>query len=420
MRVILTTWGTLGDVEPMAAMGRALQTRGAEVVIYTNPYFVERLTQKGLTVRGFGEPWSPDIFSEGMYLTHPHLGPIRVWKELFAPRFLPLYRAMEQELRSHRAELVLNHMWCFGGHFAAQAAGVATGFVSLAPISWLSSENPGYLGAQRAPYWFRRWSLKGPIRWLVRGILGRSLRSSFRDVGLSLSSDAYFSSASSCVCNIGLWSSAWRADAADDPANAWVYGFPRGVEPMASLSPEIETFLAEGEAPVVMGLGSALPMLAPSLYRDVWAACRALGQRAILVGGPPDLADAKERSLLVVPFAPYRSLFPRAKVLIHHGGINTLGESLGTGLPSVIIPFVNDQFDNAYRTEDLGAAVVLPQPKADAKRIKQALSRALEDRTLQAKAKAVGEAIRAEPCGIERVADAIMAGRWRESFIAGR
>lgn len=413
MRVIITTWGTLGDVDPMAAIGSALQARGAEVVVYTNPHFVERVEQKGLEARGFGASWSPDVFAQGTHLSHPHLGPLRVWNELYAPRFLPLYREIEAELKRTRVDLVLNHLWCFGGHFAGQAAGVATGFVSLAPISWFSSENPGYLGPQRAPYWLRRWSLKGPMRWVARAFFGRSLQSAFQEVGLSLSRDAFFSSVASCACNVGLWSPAWRADASDDPPNAWTYGFPRGSSLLAPLAPEIESFLAQGEAPVVMGLGSALPMLAPDLYREVWQACSRLGQRAILVGGPADLVGSNERELLVVPYAPYRSLFARAKVLIHHGGINSLAESLETGLPSVIIPFANDQFDNAYRTEDLGAAVVLPRPKANAKRIHQVLSRALTDRALQAKAHALGEAIRAQPCGIERVAEAIMAKTWR-------
>ncbi|MCB9639654.1 MAG: glycosyltransferase family 1 protein [Myxococcales bacterium] len=413
MRIVLTTWGTSGDLEPFLAIAAALKARGAEVVIFTNPYFAEQVERKGIEVKTFGASWSPVGMAQNAHLAHPHFGPVRVWQELYAPRMLPLFEEVSSYLKEHEVDLVLNHLWCFGGHYAARQAGVPTGFVTLAPVAWFSADEPSYVGPLRAARWFRSFSMRYLIRNTIRAVFGRSLQQIFAQVGIPLSKEAFLSASLDCACNIGLWSPAWRGEVGDDPPNAWIYGFPLGTGAVPALDEKIETFLQQGDAPVVMGLGSALPTMAPELYVEALKACRALKQRVILVGAPDGLVGSGSKDALVVPYAPYRALFPRAKVLIHHGGIGTLAEALATGKPSVILPFANDQYDNAFYSQDLGVAVAVPRIKVNATRMLGALRRCLEDRELRAKAQALGLALQAETCGAERVAEAIMAGKAR-------
>ena len=57
-------------------------------------------------------------------------------------------------------------------------------------------------------------------------------------------------------------------------------------------------------------------------------------------------------------YAPYSTVFPRAAVNIHHGGIGTSAQALRAGLPQLVRPQAYDQFDNARRLIDLGVAPV--------------------------------------------------------------
>ncbi|MFM9108664.1 MAG: glycosyltransferase [Chloroflexota bacterium] len=55
------------------------------------------------------------------------------------------------------------------------------------------------------------------------------------------------------------------------------------------------------------------------------------------------------RGLIATPYAPLSALLPRARAVIHQGGIGTLAQAMRSGQPSLIVPFAHDQPDNAAR-----------------------------------------------------------------------
>ena len=59
--------------------------------------------------------------------------------------------------------------------------------------------------------------------------------------------------------------------------------------------------------------------------------------------------------VLLVREAPHQRLFPRAAVVVHHGGVGTTGQGLRSGRPSLVVPHAHDQADNADRVVRLGA-----------------------------------------------------------------
>jgi rhamnosyltransferase subunit B len=81
-------------------------------------------------------------------------------------------------------------------------------------------------------------------------------------------------------------------------------------------------------------------------------------------------------------------LFPRASVIVHHGGVGTTGQALRAGVPQLIIPFFGDQADNAARVARLGIARALTPKDVATARIVQELATLLgrEEHLLRAKA----------------------------------
>ena len=83
--------------------------------------------------------------------------------------------------------------------------------------------------------------------------------------------------------------------------------------------------------------------------------------------------------------------------VVHHGGAGTTAAGLRAGVPSLITPFLMDQYAWADRVAKLGVGIhVTDSKKLTAEKLAQAIHTAVTDSALRARAAALGERIRAE------------------------
>lgn len=407
MRVILTAFGTAGDVSPLISLALALRAQGDDPVVVTNPYYGPRLAREGLQARLCGPRLDPVEVVQNPRYTHKYMGPIHSWDDLFLPQVHHIYRATRELLEQSPTAAVVNHPWCFGGFLAAEEAGVPAVMVALAPLVWYSAQDPSLYGVARPPAWMHGWLVGGPVRWLLQGLFGRSLRQACRELGLPDHKPLFFGAMERSALNLALWSPYWRGPASDDPPHAHLCGFP--VEEGFALDPALEDFLAQGEPPVVLGLGSALPRSASDIAQALSQSCRELGLRLVLVGTDPEALPQLPPGQIIVPWAPYAALFPRAQVVVHHAGIGTQAEALRCGQPSIAIPFGNDQPDNAWRSQRLQGSAVLKREGISAAQLTQALRRCLEDPAQRREAAKTRQHLLAEPKGAQEAARILKA-----------
>jgi len=59
-------------------------------------------------------------------------------------------------------------------------------------------------------------------------------------------------------------------------------------------------------------------------------------------------------NMLAIDSIPHSWLFEQVSAVCHHGGAGTTAAGFKAGVPSIIIPFSNDQFAWAHRAFDLG------------------------------------------------------------------
>ena len=59
-------------------------------------------------------------------------------------------------------------------------------------------------------------------------------------------------------------------------------------------------------------------------------------------------------TIIAIGSIPHSWLFKRVSAVCHHGGAGTTAAGFKAGVPSIIIPFSNDQFAWAHRAYDLG------------------------------------------------------------------
>jgi UDP:flavonoid glycosyltransferase YjiC (YdhE family) len=176
--------------------------------------------------------------------------------------------------------------------------------------------------------------------------------------------------------SIALWPD-WFA-AAD---STW----PAGLEPVgfivdrenesAEIPRELQTFLEEGEPPILITGGTGL-YLGSNFYEAAAEACRLLGYRGVLVTQhreqiPKYLPDG----VLWVRDVPLTKLLARVAAVIHHGGRGTLSAAIAAGVPQLVLAMGADRPDNAIRLKQLGVAdYLLPpgwQPARAAQKLQQ-------------------------------------------------
>lgn len=384
---------------PFVHVGRALAARGHQVEIVTDVAHRGAVEASQLTARTPIQRYDPVALTTNPAYASPALGPYRLWRDVFLPLVPELFTAVRGALETP-TDVVLVHPWCFGALYAAQASNVPAASVAMAPLTWWSVEDPGLYSDVRPPRFLHKAILRGPVRWVLNGLFGSGLTRVRRSLGLAPTKAPFFALGRDVEASYGLWPSALRGPVADDPRGATFCGFLKG-STAGTLSAGLEQFLGAGQPPIVVGVGSLLPAMAHDVYLACREAIASLGFRAVLVGASPALSNA---NTFVAAHEPYAQLFHRAKFVVHHGGAGTLAEVLRSGKSQVVVPFGNDQYDNAWRVERLGLGKSVPRVKLSARRLQQALRFALEPST-EEKARSFATTLSVERDGAEVLAD---------------
>jgi UDP-N-acetylglucosamine:LPS N-acetylglucosamine transferase len=88
-------------------------------------------------------------------------------------------------------------------------------------------------------------------------------------------------------------------------------------------------------------------------------------------GGARRLPD----NVSLAPWVPQLEILARADAVFLHGGLATIKESIWSGVPMVITPMVNDQFENALRLERLDLAVIAELGRLSPDTLREALTK---------------------------------------------
>lgn len=417
MRVLLTTFGSLGDLHPFVALARGLRERGHRPVIASSGLFRARVEAAGVEFA----PVRPDVADLGdeseilRRASHPRTGTEYVLRELALPWVRPAFEDLDRLAAD--ADLIVSHSLTFAAPLVAEKRRLPWAAVQLQPFVMLSAYDPP-IPAQAA--WMSRLRWLGPrffrTFWKLPRRLSRPwfepIRALRAEVGLP-ATDAHplFDGQFSPYLNLALFSRHIAPPQRDWPAHTRCVGFVYHDrdEGGAGLSAEMRGFLDAGPPPVVWTLGSSVVANAGDFYAVGLRAARRVGIRSVLLIGKdaqnrPD--DAVGGDVHVEAYAPYSELFPHAAAVVHQGGIGTTAQALRAGVPMLMVPFAHDQPDNAFRIERLGVGRSLAVGRFRMPRAAGELRRLLTHPRYTRRAAALGRLIRAED-GLAEACDAI-------------
>jgi UDP:flavonoid glycosyltransferase YjiC (YdhE family) len=409
-RVVITCWGSHGDLFPYIGLGVALKTRGHRPVVATMPMYRANVEREGLEFA----PAGPDVDVTDLDLFARLMDPVRGTETIVRDLLMPALRHSYDELRAAvgGADLLVSHPITYAAPVLAEHARLPWVSTVLAPMLFFSAYEPIVLPSaprlNAVPLvgnWLARTILRiarGPMQKWVQPV--HDLRAK---LGLPRGRHPLFEGQFSPYGTLALHSRVLAAPQRDWPANVWVTGSVLYNEP-DPLEPSLEEFLAAGEPPVVFTLGTSAVGAAGRFYHESVAAAVELGVRAVLLTGglAQNRPEHAPPNVLLVDRAAHQLLFPRASAIVHQVGAGTTAQALRSGRPTLLVPHGHDQFDNAYRVQRLGVARTLFPQQYRAARVARELSVLLNDRGYRERAAATADTVRQER-GAEAAAEAI-------------
>lgn len=413
-RIVLATIGSLGDLNPFIAIALALRARGAEAVLAVPEDHVARVRAAGLEAHAI----MPTFADVGRAIGLPDQEIMRrvIADNDFLFRRIILPSTGDGVARLLRiadgADAVVGSAVAPAAAIAAERLRLPFVRVVLQPMIWWNSNDPPrapelrFLAARPTGRIGRGWNRAAlaVVRWELRRRYARALDAVRAANGLPRVRQAPLVDPGPWVAReIGAYSPLLGGA----PAHAMLTGYPwwdRDEDASAALDPELEAFLVDGPAPLVVSLGSFIPYSDTDLYARAGEVARALGLRAVLLVG--EAAAASGPDLLVRRYAPHSLLFPRAAAVVHHGGIGTTGQALRSGRPQLVTPFMGDQHDNAARVVRLGAGLSV-RPDRFARDAPALLRRLIGERAFVDRAAELGAQVTAED-GAGAAADTIL------------
>ncbi|WP_030254674.1 MULTISPECIES: glycosyltransferase [Streptomyces] len=386
MRVVLSTYGSRGDVEPLAALALRLRESGAEVKVCAPPdeEFAARLAEVGVETVPVGQ-------SVRGLVTGPRKGPSD-----FPRRAAALVEQFyEGVLAVAEPDGVVAATGLFpavaGAQAAAERLGARFAYVALQPTVLPSPHHPPFEYPWQ-PYPAgvtdnrELWELNIGT---MNALFGEPVNTHRTAVGLPAVDN---------VRDHVLTDRPWLAtDPTLDPwrrptdrevvqTGAWILPDER------PLPADLEAFLTAGEAPVYVGFGSMPLGDAAGAARVAVEAVRAQGRRVLLGRGWAELAEADgSADCFAVGEVNQQALFPRVAAVVHHGGAGTTTTATRAGVPQVLVPQIVDQPYWASRVADLGIGVAHDGPTPTVDSLTAALRQALTPETAERAAAVAGE-----------------------------
>ena len=387
LELLLPTIGSAGDVHPVIALGLALQRRGHQATVITNPLFQELIEQQGLGFLPVGTLDDARATIADPDLWHPRKGFEVVARRAILPAMPEVYRYIEQYAGADT--IVVSSGIAFGARIAQERLGVAMATVHLQPGIIRSLVDQGMAGNIRIsaaqPMWFKRAFFRFADWFLIDRALKKPVNEFRASLGLPAVDRLMHRWLHSPQLVIGFFPDWYARPQPDWPPRLHLVGFPLWDSGRTALPADALEFLADGAPPVVFTPGSAGATM-HRYFEESVEALRALGVRAMLVTNYPEQVPADlPRGVKTFGYLPFSGLLPHAALLVYHGGIGTLAQTIKAGIPHVVVPNGHDQFDNAFRIEQLGLGQGLPQARYRADRVAEAIRTILGSAEIRAR-----------------------------------
>jgi UDP:flavonoid glycosyltransferase YjiC (YdhE family) len=412
MKIVISTFGSLGDTHPKIALALELRKRGHEITFALMEAYREKIEMLGFRFVPMRPHFDPENRELARRVMDAKGGSQLLLKEILLPNVRPMYADLSAAVAG--ADCLITGEGIFAAKSVVEKTGVKWISTSLAPASFLSADDPF---VPPTAQWLKHFRFLGStfhsvmfgvVRGMVKSWLGE-YRLFRRELGLDENHDPVFDGKFSGLLHLALFSKVLGKPQPDwhRPTLQAGFCFYDGQNDLGKMPAGLTEFLDAGEPPIVFTLGSAAVMDARDFFDESAKAARILSKRAVLLYGvfnePPKGLD---ETIVGFDYAPYSLVFPRAACVVHQGGVGTTAQVLRAGVPHLFMPYSHDQPDNAARCERIGVARVVSREDYTAETAVKNLRELLLNPSYQTNAAEASQIVRAEH-GTQIACDAI-------------
>nr|WP_090342544.1 glycosyltransferase [Mycolicibacterium malmesburyense]CRL72983.1 glycosyl transferase family protein [Mycolicibacterium malmesburyense] len=349
MKFVLACYGTRGDVEPGAAIGRELLRRGHEVHMAVAPDLVDFAESVGLPAVAYGpgaREWQ-DLHRD--VLAHMFRNPWKVRKlSRLVRRDRALFDQCWEDARTTLMSLADGADLLLTVVIAEQVAANVAEYYDI-PLATLHTfpmrANGQVIPVLPTPLARLAMTVSEWLGWPTVKDLEDAQR---RELGLP----KVIGPASRRIAERGsLEIQAY--DEACFPGLAAEWAKFDGQRPfVGALATELAThadedvasWIVSGAPPILFGFGSTLVKSPADTVEMISAACAELGERALICAGGTDFRHVSHPDhVKIVGAVSYAAIFPACRAVVHHGGAGTTAVGLRSGVPTLVLSTWGDQ-----------------------------------------------------------------------------
>lgn len=388
--------GSRGDFQPYIALAQELMKLGKPVQIVGGKSFESFIKGYGIEFYPLSADYqSADVDPEVIQAAQSSDNPLKMLLTFNKMKHYVIGLSEEMFLACQGSELIIYHPGCSMGYFAGLKLGIPS--VLAAPFPMHKTKEFASLiayGKTKMPKALSYRLLQGML-WMAGktgivayfkkeyGKLPENFGNPFEKI------DKKHPAIISCSNYVFARPNDWNENI--HQSGYWF------VEETTDYTPskELSDFLASGDRPIYIGFGSVFD----SRHKEetvnlIIEAISKSGKRGIICG--MGTIDHLPDHLIAINSIPHSWLFERVSAVCHHGGAGTTAAGFKAGVPSIIIPFSNDQFAWAHRAYDLGVgSEPIYRRNLTAEKLASSIEFAFKDEVVK-KAKDLGKNIATE------------------------
>jgi vancomycin aglycone glucosyltransferase len=410
-RLLLSSWGSRGDVEPLMGFALALKELGAEVRVCALPDFADLAARVDVPLIPMGKSLREMLHGE------------KPLTPADAPRTAANLVAMQFDTVAAAADgcdaVVATGLMPAGVRSIAEKLGIHYVCVAFLPGSLPS---PHQVPLSRPGRPFPPGETDNRVLWevdaeRVNALYRGPLNAHRAAIGLPpvdnvrdhVHTDRPWLATDPIL---GPWPGSPDLDVVQ--TGAWILPDDR------PLPADLVAFLDAGTPPVYVGFSS---VRAPAdVARVAIEAVRGQGQRVLVSRGWADLALIDDRDdCFAIGEVNHQALFKRVAAVVHHGGAGTTTATARAGAPQVVVPQIADQPYWAGRVAALGIGAAHDGPTPTLASLSAALQTAMAPET-RARAAEMAGRIRTDGASVaaKRLVEEVTTGRARREMHASR
>ena len=374
MRIVLSTMGSLGDVQPLLALAQGLRKGGHHVVAALSPNYEEKTRDLEIEFAPIGPPITFEQAKQAMSAQMKNPLPADQVRQYLGV-VLPDIREIVDDLRSvcAGADAVIGAPFHFACRMVSESLSIPYISLHLSQFGDLGGKEIARVSA----------SLINPLR---------------REYGLNPVDDPLGVDGNSDLLALYAVSRHLLRPPSRWPEHYKVVGFFFLDEKLWEPPDDLQDFCAKDGSLIGITFGSIVHEDPEAVTDLVVDAVQQSGCRAVLQHGWSGLGKrALPDCIYPTGYVPHSWLFPKVSAVVHHGSAGSASSAFRAGVPSVVVPHTLDQPIWAQLAKSVGCAKrIIPFGEMSSTRLAEAINETVASADVREAAKGFAEKINQE------------------------